>query len=205
MAAEDKKKMKSREHSRARVGLHRHRAWYIYSTAREIKQTFSLEELQDAVYKKTGVRPQIRRFLQETHEFSEKYEISIINRVAPEANFFTVSQDIDLDNPYYRAILCPPYERRGRPRQYAHPHRHARKYVRNYQRLMRRPERFLSKIFATKEKVSIDEISDVLPRLTEGIHFGSGIIQRVLNQYIRKARGPPFLTQPEVGVYQILR
>lgn len=109
------------ESTAAKSTLHYHRPWVIYTAAVELEQPFSLGKLQDGIYKKTGIRPQMRRLLREMHQFYETYDMAIINRVEPEVDAFTVNQDIDIDKESYQAIIRPPQKGPGRPsKKYVH-------------------------------------------------------------------------------------
>ena len=115
MDDENDNQLQLRKYFRAKSTLHHHRPWFIYTAAREMEQPFSLEELQEAIYRKVNIRPQISRLLEETHKFYEQYDVVIINRLEPGVDSFTVNQDIDLDKPSYRDIIRSPQQRRGRP------------------------------------------------------------------------------------------
>ena len=110
-------KLQLQKYSRTKSQLHNHRPWYIYTAAAELEQPFSLDQLQDAIYRKVKIRPQKKRLLAETREFYDKYDISIINRTEPEADSFAVNQEIDLENTHYLSIIRPPQEYPGRPRK----------------------------------------------------------------------------------------
>ncbi len=110
---------RSLSYSRTEDTLRNHRSWFLYTAARDLDRPFRLEELQECIYEKVGVRPQRRRLLVEARRFYEEHDIALINRVEPASELFTANEVIDLDKPEYRSIIRPPGEFRGRPRKRA--------------------------------------------------------------------------------------
>lgn len=78
-----------------------------------------------------------------------------------------------------------------------------RKYNRNYRRLTRTPDKFLSYIFDLDKQTSLDEITVGITELAEGVQFRSSTVERLLNKYIHNKRGPPFLERVSSYVYRI--
>jgi len=201
-----KRKINRREYFRRVNTWNDHTAWHIYTAAMELEQPFSLNELQNAIYQKVGIHPKTTRILQEAHEFYEKYDIAIINRRDPGVNAFTANQDIELGKDSYRTIIRPPQGRRGRPRKkYTQSSTDAKRYIRNYQRLARAPEKFLAPIFQSVEQASAEEISAELREFTEGVFFRPPTIRKLLDKYVREGRGPPYLRKVCDGVYRRAR
>ena len=179
-----------------------HRPWFIYKAAAEIEVPFSMGQLQEGIYQKTGLRPKFATILREIHEFYERYEIPIIAREEPWAELFRVNQDIDLSKESYHNIMQAP-QGRGRPRKhYTQLQGYDKKYNRNFRRLTVHPEKFLTEIFDSIKQGSVQDIAERLPELTEGVHFGSKLVKRLLTEYVAEARGPPYIREIEPGVYR---
>lgn len=71
----------------------------------------------------------------------------------------------------------------------------ARSYQRVYHRLIRSPERFLTKIFHQVVAADLNTITMAFRALpeAENVAFQSKTIRRVLDEYIVRGRGPPYL------------
>ena len=78
-----------------------------------------------------------------------------------------------------------------------------RRYNRNYRRLTRRPERFLSQVFNDRQEASVGEIQNEVSELAEGVMFEPSTIRKILDKYVENNRGPPFIELAEEGVYRI--
>ena len=115
MSVHNQRKFSQKGYFRARNTWINHKPWYIYTTSSEIEQPFALDQLRDALEKKIGIRPWINTILQGTHEFYQEHDIPLISRVEPNAELFTVNDNIDLTQDSYRSIISPPQERPGRP------------------------------------------------------------------------------------------
>lgn len=103
-----------------------------------------------------------------------------------------------------------PFQRSGRRRYHRERYRRLsrmkkriRRYGRNYRRLTRHPERFLSKIFEETEQLSVNEIAAALLPLTDGTRFRPKTVQKLLSRYTQQARGPPYLQEDGGGVYRV--
>lgn len=201
--SKEKQQTDRRAYFRGQNSWNKHRAWHIYVAARELEQPFSLGALRDVIGLQTGVRPRVTGILEEAGEFYETYHIAIISRVEPGADAFVVNRNIDLTAYSYRAIIRPPQACQGySSKTHSQKVESARRYDRNYRRLIRHPERFMAHVFQSTRRVSVEEISSRLPELTEGVPFRFATIRRVLARYIREERGPPYLEQTCEGLYR---
>lgn len=71
-----------------------------------------------------------------------------------------------------------------------------RAYQRNYHRLARNPERYISSIFSTDSELDIDAITTKLAELSEGLRFRPSTVESFLYRYNAaqregRIRGPP--------------
>jgi len=77
-----------------------------------------------------------------------------------------------------------------------------RRHQRNYHRLIRNTESFLTSIFESPDQISSDDIAHQLSRLTENIRFRSTTIQKTLDKYIGQGRGPPYIEKVSDTIYR---
>ncbi len=117
MKEQDDKKIRLRSYSKVKNQLDYHRSWYIYSSSYRLGQPFTLEELQEDIYSRIGIRPRKKNLLQEVHSFYNDHEIALIQRIEPNSDSFRVNNEIDLDRDSYRSLIRPPGEYVGRPRK----------------------------------------------------------------------------------------
>ena len=190
-----------KQRSRAQGALGRHRPWFMYVVAKDLEQPFTLEDLQAGISKRTGVRPRKDRLLREAHEFYREFDIPIVYRVEPGSDAFVVNHDIALNMLCYQAVIQAPQERPGRRREGC-SRTEPRKYIRTYERLMRRPERFMAEVFRTATQATAPEISLIVAELNEGVVFRPDTIRKLLDRYIGEGRGPPYIEEVQPGTYR---
>ena len=180
--------------------LSRYRAWYIYAAASDFDRSFTLPDLQEAIHRKSGVRPHASRLARELRQFKRRSGVPLIEQVGPERGAYRMNTSIDLGDPTIRHMLAPPQDRMGRPLKPSAPsYREKKRYNAAYWNLTHHPEHYLCELFSEDKPVSINDVTQRLPELADGIPFGPDMVKRLLHRYCKEARGPPYIEEIEYG------
>jgi len=97
------------------------------------------------------------------------------------------------------------WQHQERERQRYRTLQQKRKYQRNYKRLRRRPDHIFRKVFHSQTELAFEIVTEQVCRFLEDVPFQRTTIERLLNDYIKQAQGPPFIEQTEARTYRVCK